>query len=61
MIAGIPLTDGFGLYAGLSYRVHLSRAPAEVEMGSPVLEHQLARSGDTLVRGWPSILAGVVT
>lgn len=60
VLAGIQLIDELALSVGVAYRLHTTRDAADrVEMGAPVLEHVLADNGDFLVRGWPSIIAGV--
>lgn len=58
-LVGFAVVDELGLYFGLAYRLHLARDPTDVEVGAPVLEHELARGDRLLLRGWPALIGGV--
>ena len=55
VVFGARVLDVFGLYAGLSYQLHVRRSPIEGGLGGPLLE--TAFSPD--VHGWPAILGGI--
>lgn len=55
VLFGARVLDVFGLYAGLSYQLHVRRSPVEGGLGGPLLE--TAFSPD--VHGWPAILGGI--
>lgn len=55
VVFGARVLDVFGLYAGLSYQLHVRRSPIEGGLGGPLLE--TAFSSD--VHGWPAILGGI--
>ncbi len=54
VLAGVTLLDGVAVYAGLAYRIQITRA-ATPELGAPLLAHDLGVG----VRGFPALVAGV--
>lgn len=55
VVFGARVLDVFGLYAGLSYQLHVRTSPLEGGLGGPLLETAFSPE----VHGWPAIVGGI--